>query len=89
MGRKSGHNKPYQRKGGGKSFKYKWGPFKDLPKDIDARNAKRKKREKEVPLSKRCTATPFSQGIDNVVKYVYNDAGPNNHLAYVECNYVK
>jgi hypothetical protein len=71
------HNKPHLRKGGGK---YKWGPFEDLPK---------KKREEVTRARKTCDAAPFTQGVDNKVTYVYNDEGPNQHKAYVECDYVK
>jgi hypothetical protein len=86
MARKSGHNKPYLRKGGGKSFKYKWGPFQDLPKDINAREAKRRK-----TIISKCNATPGSQGYDNKVTYTYNQQVVNGDIqngAYVECNYV-
>lgn len=86
--RKSGHKTPFIRKGGGKSFNYKWGPQQDLPKNVNERNAKRKK---EI-ITKICTATPGSQGIDNVVEYVWNQMLVNDvieHAAYVECNYVE
>lgn len=33
----------------------------------------------------KCFAIVGSQGVDSVVTYVYND----DHLAYVECNYVE
>ena len=84
MGRKSGHKKPFLRKPTNGGFTYKWGPFKDLPKDMDARNAKNKK---------FCTAIPFSQGEDFKVRYVYNKvidgSGKEHRYAYVECDYVK
>ena len=86
MGRKSGHIKPFQRKGGGRSFKYKWGPIKDLPKDINEREAKRRK-----TTTSKCNATPGSQGYDNKVTYVYNQQVVNGNIqngAYVECDYV-
>lgn len=37
-----------------------------------------------------CTATPFSQGYDNIVKYAYNMVlvnGIQQRRAYVECGY--
>lgn len=40
---------------------------------------------KKEPIISICTATVGSQGVDSVVTYVYND----DHLAYVECNYVE
>lgn len=89
MARKSGHNKPYLRKGGGKTFKYKWGPFQDLPKDINDREARRKKDAKPLLI---CEATPGSQGYDNKVTYVYVpfiSEGIINNGAYVECDYVE
>jgi hypothetical protein len=89
MARKSGHNKPYLRKGGGRTFKYKWGPFQDLPKDINDRAARRRK---DAKPSAKCNATPGSQGFDNKVTYVYkvfiSEDGVNNG-AYVECDYVE
>ena len=90
MARKSGHNKPFLRKGGGKSFKYKWGPFQDLPKDVNDRAARRRKR-KEGQSVVKCNATPGSQGYDNKVTYVYNQQVVNGNIqngAYVECDYV-
>lgn len=38
---------------------------------------------------KFCTARPFTQGIDNIVQYVFKYEGPDRHIAYVECDYVK
>ena len=67
-------------------FKYKWSPTQDLPKDIDVRNTKRKK---DNILKNFCNATPFSQGIDNKVKYVYEVISFTENKAYVECDYVK
>lgn len=86
--RKSGHKTPFISKGGGKSFTYKWGPSQDLPKNINERDAKR---IKEI-ITKICTATPGSQGIDSKVEYVWNQMlinGQIEHGAYVECDYVK
>ena len=42
------------------------------------------------PIS--CTATPYSNGYDEVTSYCYNNVIINNkyiHLAYVACNYVQ
>jgi hypothetical protein len=58
-------------------YQYKWKPERGL--------TKKAKREKE----KFCTARPFTQGIDNIVQYVFKNNGPDNHIAYVECDYVK
>ena len=91
MGRKSGHNTPYIRKGGGKDFIYKWGPLQDLPKDINDRSAKRKKIKDSQKIVK-CNATPGSQGYDNKVTYTYTPQVTSEglqHGAYVECNYVE
>jgi hypothetical protein len=90
MARKSGHNKPFLRKGGGKAFKYKWGPFQDTPKDIDARRAKKRKKQESERIVK-CNATPGSQGFDNKVTYTYHQqlvGGVIQNGAYVECDYV-
>ena len=62
------------------AFQYKWSPEKF--------NKKPKKRDKLVLRKKTCTATPGSQGFDNVVTYVYQLVG-GQHLAYVECGYVE
>ena len=67
-------------------FQYRWSPTDDLPKDIDVRRAKRKKGKEYKNF---CNALPFSQGIDNVVLYVYESLSAKEHLAYVECGYVK
>jgi len=67
-------------------FKYKWSPIDELPKDIDVRRSKRKKGKEYKNF---CNAVPFSQGIDNVVLYVYESLSAKEHLAYVECGYVK
>ena len=40
---------------------------------------------KTLPFFIGCNATVGSQGVDNIVTYVYNEG----HLAYVECNYVQ
>jgi hypothetical protein len=58
-------------------YQFKWTPERGLSKKV------------RVEKEKFCTARPFTQGIDNVVEYVFKDNGPNNHIAYVECNYVK
>jgi hypothetical protein len=90
MGRKSGHNKPFLRPSGGKTFTYKWGPIQDTPKDINSRRARRRRLKEEQSVVK-CNATPGSQGFDNKVTYTYNpqitSSGPQNG-AYVECDYV-
>jgi hypothetical protein len=67
-------------------FQYKWSPSQDLPKDIEVRRAARQKGKEYKNF---CNAVPFSQGIDNVVLYVYESASSTEHLAYVECGYVK
>ncbi len=67
-------------------FKYKWEPIDKLPKDIEVRNAKSQKGKEYKNF---CNAVPFSQGIDNVVKYVYKYNTPTENIAYVECDYVK
>ncbi len=67
-------------------FQYKWSPSQDLPKDIEVRRAKRQKGKEYKNF---CNALPFSQGIDNVVLYVYESASSREHMAYVECGYVK
>ena len=88
MGRKSGHNKPFLRKGGGGAFKYKWGPFKDLPKNINERNDKRRKKKISDKL---CNAPAGSQGEDFVVTYTVQclvDSEGLHKYAYVECDYV-
>ena len=67
-------------------YKYKWSPTIDLPKDIEVRRTKRT----EGRLSKEfCNATFLSNGVDNIVQYVFKNNGPNQHIAYVECDYVK
>lgn len=81
MAKRTFVRKPY---GGpvAKSKLYKWSP------DETTRKAK-KKRAVVVP---KCTATPGSQGEDNVVQYVYQRvvvAGILKKLAYVECDYVE
>jgi hypothetical protein len=65
-------------------FIYKWSPQEpEYKKDICSKNNTRKR---------FCTATPFSQGEDWVVTYVYNiemiKASPKR-IAYVECDYVR
>jgi hypothetical protein len=88
MGRKSGHKKPFLRKPSNGGFKYKWGPINDLPKDINARNAKRKKKSKKVKL---CNASAGSQGEDLVVTYTYQhtlETDGEHKYAYVACDYV-
>lgn len=67
-------------------FQYRWSPTDGLPKDIDVRRAKRKKGKEYKNF---CNAVPFSHGIDNVVLYVYESLSATEHLAYVECGYVK
>lgn len=59
---------------------YKWTPFDD--------NKKRQKRNRVRGPVQFCNATAGSQGVDNIVTYVYNPSG-NNHVAYVECDYVE
>jgi hypothetical protein len=92
MGRKSGHDKPYLRKGGGKTFTYKWGPFKDNPKDLNAREVRRRKIKDESPITEGCDAKAGSQGQDYDVQYVaqqiVNPDGSVGRYAYVECDYV-
>jgi hypothetical protein len=56
--------------------RYSWSPL-----EYSGDNKKIKKDVVIVP----CTATVGSQGYDLNVTYVYN----NDHLAYVECNYVQ
>ena len=67
-------------------YQYRWSPILNLPKDIDVR---RVKRQEGKEYKNFCNAIPFSQGIDNVVLYVYESLSATEHLAYVECGYVK
>lgn len=67
-------------------YQYKWSPSQDLPKNIEVRRASRQKGKEYKNF---CNAVPFSQGIDNVVLYVYESVTSSEHLAYVECGYVK
>ncbi len=62
-------------------FQYKWSPSQDLPKDIEVRRAKRQKGKEYKNFS---NALPFSQGIDNVVLYVFESAFSREHTALVE-----
>ena len=57
---------------------YKWTPFD---------NAKKRKRKIKNPIE-FCNATPGSQGVDNIVRYVYKTS-ISGHLGYVECDYVE
>ena len=58
-------------------FQYKWKPERGVSKKA------------RVEKEKFCTARPFTQGIDNNVRYVFKRNGSNEHIAYVECDYVE
>lgn len=57
---------------------YKWAPDK---------SDKKKRKHTSSGPTQFCNATAGSQGIDNIVTYVYQSG--TNHLAYVECDYVE
>ena len=66
------------------SYLYKWSPENNVIKTPNSGN--------ETGLPVGCTAIPFSQGQDWVTAYVYDFIvvnGQEQHLAYVECDYVR
>ncbi len=76
-GRQTFTRKPYD-----KSL-YKWTPFED---------DKKAKKKQGGRRSLFCNATPYSQGEDWYVTYVYEIVvvdGVQKRLAYVACDYVK
>jgi hypothetical protein len=76
-------NKVFTLKSGGFDL-YKWSP---LPNDLT-------KRKSSAAAAKPyfCNATSGSQGQDWISTYCYNlilNAGQQEHIAYVECDYVQ
>jgi len=64
------------------AFQYKWAPTEF--------NKKVNKSHKTIK-KKICNARPGSQGSDNITQFVYKLVyinGEEQHLAYVECDYV-
>ena len=76
MAKKEFARKPYN------SYLYKWQVVTDIAKGGGPNGA-------GVPF---CNATPFSQGEDFIVTYVYNrevdSSGIAHQYAYVACDYV-